>query len=711
MHADQAAACPNAPIHISGTVKNCGEGAADYTVSVSGVQVFAGNLAAGATAAFSRDVNMGACVAGNNVTWDVTAHASNSCGSDDANTTVSVRCKDVPCVELTAEREPDTACPGADIHIHGTVKNCSLEPETIVVTVNGLQVLNQLVQPGVTVPYETTAKMPECTAGQAVPFTVVATATGECGAPDQKTANLSVTCRQGPCVQAKAVCDPPAACPGTPITVTGSAKNCGTEAADITITIEGQQQSFPAVPAGETVSWNRQIVLRECTSGEKVSFNVIATATNPCGDAKPSTDYCTVTCLKPEVEVEKTVSPSGPVDQGTLLHYTIVVSNPSKSVALQNVKVTDETCSETTYEGNANPAPTSAPAVGGSGGTIVWDIPSIPAGGSVTLTFDAKVKTLESPACEAENRSCTNRVTVDGNCVNATAHAEDSVTTPINPCPKPGLCRLTGGGCMNDDPDTGNRSHKQNSFGGNSSPEHDGGGPSGNSWEHVLRDGKTILFNWHSWDAHVIACSVVPPGPCSPKAINTRADFVGTGKYSIGSGGREEDGNMVAYIVDHKEGSCNKGTRDEYFITVRKGLVIGQGEIVFDRGGFIDCGNLQIHETPARLFGSGLTNGVTLGDGASGVDLINRPYPNPFSGTTNFAYKVAEAGSSVEVGVYNVAGRLVKTLAQGSQGAGTYTVTWDGTDAQGVTMAPGVYFLKSRVGADQTVNRLIYVSR
>jgi len=26
-------------------------------------------------------------------------------------------------------------------------------------------------------------------------------------------------------------------------------------------------------------------------------------------------------------------------------------------------------------------------------------------------------------------------------------------------------------------------------------------------------------------------------------------------------------------------------------------------------------------------------------------------------------------------------------------------------------MAPGVYFLKSRVGADQSVNRLIYVSR
>jgi hypothetical protein len=285
------------------------------------------------------------------------------------------------------------------------------------------------------------------------------------------------------------------------------------------------------------------------------------------------------------------------------------------------------------------------------------------------------------------------------------------VNTPINPCPAPGLCRLTGGGCMNDDPDTGRKGHKQSTFGGNSSPEHDGGGPTGNSWEHVYRDGREILFNWHSWDAHVIACSVVPPGPCSPHAINTRADFVGTGKYSIGAGGREQDGNQVAYIIDHKEGSCNKGTRDEYSIIIRTGLVIGEGDIVFQATGFIDCGNLQIHETPGRLFGSGSRNGIGTGEGTTGVELLNRPYPNPFTGSTSFAYKVAEGGASVDVGVYNVAGRLVKTLAAGPQSAGTYTVTWNGSDDSGVRMAPGVYFLKSKVGSDQTVSRLIYVAQ
>jgi flagellar hook assembly protein FlgD len=133
---------------------------------------------------------------------------------------------------------------------------------------------------------------------------------------------------------------------------------------------------------------------------------------------------------------------------------------------------------------------------------------------------------------------------------------------------------------------------------------------------------------------------------------------------------------------------------------------------VFQATGFIDCGNLQIHETPSRLFGQAA--GTTLPGneaGSMGVALLNRAYPNPFSTTTSFAYKVAEGGKSVDVGVFNVAGRLVKTLASGSQAAGTYTVTWDGSDDSGVRMAPGVYFLKSRVGGEQSVSRLIYVAR
>ena len=76
-----------------------------------------------------------------------------------------------------------------------------------------------------------------------------------------------------------------------------------------------------------------------------------------------------------------------------------------------------------------------------------------------------------------------------------------------------------------------------------------------------------------------------------------------------------------------------------------------------------------------------------------------------------YAYRVDGSSAAVEVGVYNVAGRLVKTLASGSQAQGTYTLTWNGTDDAGVQMSPGVYFLKSHVGGSSNVNRVIYIAR
>ncbi|MEO6029057.1 MAG: FlgD immunoglobulin-like domain containing protein [Candidatus Binatia bacterium] len=673
------------------------------------------DLAVGASCSISFDALSSAdCFGQVTNTVDVVGVFNSACVdpaglATTASASAIVTCKANPCVELT-QQGPASACPGEKVTIKGTVKNCSTDVETIVVTVNGAQFFNQSVNAGATVNWSGTASMPsDCTAGANSSFAVVATSTNECNT-DSKNGVVLVRCNDKVCVNVNATRNPESACPGTPITIRGTADNCSIDSETIVVTVNGVQVASGEVAGGGSLPFTTTIPMPQCTDGEAVPFVVVATATGQCPPQASETMNLSVICRFPQVQIDKSVTPAGPVEQGTTLHYSITVTNPSKTVALENVVVRDPLCSEVTFQGNAVPAPDAGgPTVGGTG-TLVWSLGTIAPGGSQTITFDALVNTLASPACEAQNRSCTNTATVEGNCADAIARAEDSVTTPIIACVTPGLCRLTGGGCMNDNPDTGNRGHKQSTFGGNASPLINGKGVTGNEWQHVYRDGRTILFNWHSHDAHVIQCSVVGVGPCSPNATNTKADFVGTGMYSIGSGGRDQEGNMVAYIIDHREGSCNKGTRDEYSIIVRTGLVIGEGTIVFQATGSIDCGNLQIHETPARIFGSGI---ALPGNEAAttGVALLNRAYPNPFSGSTTFAYKVANGGASVEVGVYNVAGRMVKSLAAGSQPAGTYSVKWDGSDDSGVRMAPGVYFLKSKVGGDLTVNRLIYVSR
>src|SRR5688572_24397309 len=519
----------------------------------------------------------------------------------------------------------------------------------------------------------------------------------------------SVTCNAPPCATVDLRCAPERACPGSPVTLTGTVTNCGTATADLSLTIEGETRTFDDVPAGQSRGFEKTVAMPACTDGASVTFDASGFATTDCGSSTPDPGSCSVECDTPQIEVDKSVSPSGPVDQGTTVTYTITVTNPSKDVALQNVTVTDELCDEMLYANNANPAPTSAPAEGSSG-TIVWNVSSIAAGGSAVFTFDATVRELDAPECESTTRECINEVTVQGFCGDASATDSDEVTTPINPCVETGICRLTGGGCLNEDGD--NRGKKQSTFGGNSSPAHEGGGPTGNEWQHVYRDGREILFNWHSHDAHVIECSVVDPGPCHPSAVNTRADFVGTGQYSLGAGSRTEDGNMVAYIIDHREGSCNRNDRDEYSIIVRTGLVIGEGDIVFQTSGEIDCGNLQIHETPARLFGNGVAPPPSSQIGSiESVALLNRAVPNPFTGQMSYAYEIVGGDQPVDIGVYNVAGRLVKSLTKSSMPAGRHTATWNGTDEGGARVPGGVYFVRVRLGADTQQHRVIFLGK
>ncbi len=68
------------------------------------------------------------------------------------------------------------------------------------------------------------------------------------------------------------------------------------------------------------------------------------------------------------------------------------------------------------------------------------------------------------------------------------------------------------------------------------------------------------------------------------------------------------------------------------------------------------------------------------------------PWPNPFNPTVHARFRLAEA-ARVRVGVFDLAGRQVKELVSGHVGAGSHSVSWDGTTATGPAGA-GVYFLR-----------------
>ncbi len=80
--------------------------------------------------------------------------------------------------------------------------------------------------------------------------------------------------------------------------------------------------------------------------------------------------------------------------------------------------------------------------------------------------------------------------------------------------------------------------------------------------------------------------------------------------------------------------------------------------------------------------------------------------PNPFGGRTRVTYAIPEDGVRVAIRVFDVSGRLVKTLAEGVGTAGRHTVEWNGRDENGNTVASGVYFYRMNAGAFTQIRKM-----
>jgi flagellar hook assembly protein FlgD len=75
--------------------------------------------------------------------------------------------------------------------------------------------------------------------------------------------------------------------------------------------------------------------------------------------------------------------------------------------------------------------------------------------------------------------------------------------------------------------------------------------------------------------------------------------------------------------------------------------------------------------------------------------------PNPFGDNAIINYELKEAGN-VSIEFVDVTGKVVKSINNGSQAAGTYTVAIDAND-----FAEGVYFYTFTVGAEKVTRRMV----
>jgi glucuronoarabinoxylan endo-1,4-beta-xylanase len=120
---------------------------------------------------------------------------------------------------------------------------------------------------------------------------------------------------------------------------------------------------------------------------------------------------------------------------------------------------------------------------------------------------------------------------------------------------------------------------------------------------------------------------------------------------------------------------------------------------------------------PANVF-SGVTDSagqyqltISLTSVASTTPLptkfeLEQNYPNPFSSSTAISYQL-KAQSDIRVTIYDILGRVVREAVAGAQTGGTHSILWDGTNAFGQKVAPGVYFYSLQAGGESRVRKMV----
>ena len=89
-----------------------------------------------------------------------------------------------------------------------------------------------------------------------------------------------------------------------------------------------------------------------------------------------------------------------------------------------------------------------------------------------------------------------------------------------------------------------------------------------------------------------------------------------------------------------------------------------------------------------------------------GAFCLTQNYPNPFNPTTIIEYSVPTR-AHVSVEIFNILGQQVRSLVDEMKSAGRYRTEWNGTDAEGHSVATGVYLYRFKAGGFVETKKMV----
>lgn len=95
-------------------------------------------------------------------------------------------------------------------------------------------------------------------------------------------------------------------------------------------------------------------------------------------------------------------------------------------------------------------------------------------------------------------------------------------------------------------------------------------------------------------------------------------------------------------------------------------------------------------------------------DNESSTDIECMHYPELFSDFTTIQYSLP-GQNHVELTLYDINGRIVKTLVNDTQGKGDYSYRWYGENYNGQLLGSGIYFYQLKVGNNIHTDRVVLI--
>jgi hypothetical protein len=140
-------------------------------------------------------------------------------------------------------------------------------------------------------------------------------------------------------------------------------------------------------------------------------------------------------------------------------------------------------------------------------------------------------------------------------------------------------------------------------------------------------------------------------------------------------------------------------------------LSIANGHVAGNGGSYIDTsvlpGATYRYELVIRTAsGDEFRSSIATVSVAALALTLHQNHPNPFNPQTTIDYDLASAGR-VRLVIVDASGRIVRTLVNETQTAGSRSVAWNGRDDAGNSVSSGVYFCALDAGKQRLTKKLV----